>query len=231
MTELNTLKVANELGVKPWQIQSIESLLKEGSTVPFIARYRKEQTGSLDEVVITRVRDRLTQLAELDKRREAILKSLQERELLTEELQKAVAAADTLSALEDIYLPYRPKRRTRATIAREKGLEPLASSYTGPGESTDPAQAALAFINPEKGVKSVEEALAGARDIIAEMINEDTGVRQSLRQFFTAEGLLQSSVIKGKEEKGAKYRDYFELQEPVSRMPSHRVLAVFRGRG
>ena len=186
MTELNTARVADELGLKLWQIQSIESLLTEGATVPFIARYRKEQTGSLDEVVITRVRDRLAQLAELDKRREAILKSLEERELLTEELQKAIAAAETLTALEDIYLPYRPKRRTRATIAREKGLEPLALVILAQDNMTDPEQAALAFINAEKGVNSAEEALAGARDIIAEMINEDASVRQSLRQLFTS---------------------------------------------
>ena len=186
MTELHTARVADELGVKLWQIHSIESLLTEGATVPFIARYRKEQTGSLDEVVITRVRDRLAQLAELDKRREAILKSLEERELLTEELQKAIAAAETLTALEDIYLPYRPKRRTRATIAREKGLEPLALLILAQDKMTDPEQAALAFINAEKGVNSVEEALAGARDIIAEMINEDADVRQSLRQLFAS---------------------------------------------
>ena len=229
MTELFSSRIAAEFGLKPWQTQSIESLLKEGATVPFIARYRKEQTGSLDEVVIARVRDRLDQLAELDKRRAAILKSLKERELLTEDLQKAVAAAETLAALEDIYLPYRPKRRTRATIAREKGLEPLALIILAQDDITDPAQAAVAFINLEKGVNSAEEALAGARDIIAEMISEDTRVRQSLRQLFTSQGLLHSSVIKGKEEEGVKYRDYFELQELVSRMPSHRVLAVFRG--
>jgi protein Tex len=229
MIELHTSRIATELGLQSWQTQSIESLLKEGSTVPFIARYRKEQTGSLDEVVITRVRDRLAQLAELDKRRAAILKSMEERELLTEDLQKAVAAAETLSALEDIYLPYRPKRRTRATIAREKGLEPLALTILAQDDLTDPAQAALAFVSPEKGVNSAEEALAGSRDIIAELINEDAAVRQSLRRLFASEGLLQSSLIKGKEEEGAKYRDYFELQELVSRMPSHRVLAVFRG--
>ena len=175
------------------------------------------------------MRDRLAQLAELDKRREAILKSLEERELLTEELQKSIAAAETLTALEDIYLPYRPKRRTRATIAREKGLEPLAVLILAQDKMTDPEQAALAFINAEKGVNSVEEALAGARDIIAELINEDANVRQSLRQLFASEGVLQSRVAKGKEEEGAKYRDYFELPEPVARMPSHRVLAVFRG--
>ncbi|MDD5700729.1 MAG: Tex family protein [Dehalococcoidales bacterium] len=229
MTELYTSRIAAELGLKPWQTQSVESLLKEGSTVPFIARYRKEQTGSLDEVIITRVRDRLSQLAELDKRREAILKSLAERELLTDELQAAVSTAETLSALEDIYLPYRPKRRTRAAIAREKGLEPLALAILAQDDLTDPEQAAVAFINPEKGINSTGEALAGARDIIAEMINEDAGVRQSLRRLFARDGLLQSSVIQGKEEAGAKYRDYFEQQELASRMPGHRVLAVFRG--
>jgi protein Tex len=229
MTELNTTRVADELGVKPWQIHSIESLMTGGATVPFIARYRKEQTGSLDEVVITRVRDRLAQLAELDKRREAIIKSLEERKLLTEELQKAVVTAETLTALEDIYLPYRPRRRTRATIAREKGLEPLAVLILAQDEMTDPLKEALAFISEEKGVISAEDALAGARDIIAELINEDANARQSLRRIFHMEGLLQSTVMKGKEEEGAKYRDYFELREPVARMPSHRVLAAFRG--
>ena len=229
MVELNTAKVADELGVKLWQIRSIESLMAGGATVPFIARYRKEQTGSLDEVVITRVRDRLAQLAELEKRRETILKSLEERELLTDELQKAIVAAETMTALEDIYLPYRPRRRTRAAIAREKGLEPLAVLVLAQDKMTDPLQEALAFISEEKGVNSAEEALAGARDIIAELISEDADVRQSLRRLFTMQGLLQSTVAKGKEEEGAKYRDYFELSEPVTRMPGHRVLAAFRG--
>jgi protein Tex len=229
MTQLYTALVAQELGLDLPQIQAVESLLKEGSTVPFIARYRKEQTGSMDEVAVTRVRDRLSQLAELDKRREAIIKSLEERELLTEELHQAISAAPSLTVLEDIYLPYRPKRRTRATIAREKGLEPLATLIFSQDNRTDPAQAALAFINPEKGVNSAEEALDGARDIIAETINEDAGIRQSLRQIFASEGLLQSTVVKGKEEEGAKYRDYFEIQEPILRIPSHRALAVFRG--
>jgi protein Tex len=229
MTDLHTAQIAEELGLKTSQIQSIESLLGEGATVPFIARYRKEKTGSLDEVVIAGVRDRLAQLAELDKRREAIIKSLEERQLLTEELQKAITAAETLSTLEDIYLPYRPKRRTRATIAREKGLEPLAVLILAQDNVTDPEQSAMAFINAEKGVNSVEEALAGARDIIAELINEDAGVRQSLRQLFSLEGILQSKVAKGKEAEGIKYRDYYELTETAARMPSHRVLAVFRG--
>ncbi len=229
MAELNTSQVADELGVKLWQILSIESLMAEGATVPFIARYRKEQTGSLDEVVITRVRDRLVQLAALEKRREAILKSLEERGLLTEELRKTIIVVETLTALEDTYLPYRPKRRTRATIAREKGLEPLAVLILAQDNMTDPVQEAMAYISEEKGANSAEEALAGARDIIAELINENAVARQSLRRLFHLEGLLQSTVVKGKEEEGLKYHDYFELSETVVRMPSHRVLAVFRG--
>jgi protein Tex len=229
MIELNTTRIADELRLQLWQVHSIESFINEGATIPFIARYRKEQTGSLDEVVITRVRNRLAQLAELDKRREAILKSLEERELLTEDLQKAITAAENLTELEDIYLPYRPKRRTRAAIAREKGLEPLSILVLAQDNMTDPLQEALAFVSEEKGVNSAEEALAGARDIIAELISENAGARSSLRRLFKLEGMLQSTVIKGKEEEGAKYRDYFELLEPASRMPGHRVLAVFRG--
>ena len=229
MTELHTTRVAEELGLKVWQTKAIEVLLKEDATIPFIARYRKEQTGSLDEVVIAAVRDRLTQMAELDKRREAILKSLEERSLLSQELQKEIAAAETLPSLEDIYLPYRPKRRTRAIIAREKGLEPLAVLILAQDSMTDPQQSAASYVNSEKGVNSVEEALTGARDIIAELINEDADVRKSLRHLFSQEGILSSAVIKGKEEQGAKYRDYFELTETVLKMPGHRVLAVFRG--
>ena len=229
MTEMHSTRVAEELRLKLWQINAVDTLLKEGSTVPFIARYRKEQTGSLDEVIIANVRDRLAQLAELDKRRDAIIKSLEERQLLTEELQKAIAAAETLPALEDIYLPYRPKRRTRANIAREKGLEPLALLILAQDKMTDPEQSAAVYINEEKGVNSSAEALAGARDIIAEIINEDAEIRKPLRQLFAVEGALQSKVAKGKEEEGAKYRDYFEMTEPIARMPSHRVLAAFRG--
>lgn len=229
MTELHTTRVAEELGLKVWQTKAIEVLLKEDATIPFIARYRKEQTGSLDEVVIAAVRDRLAQMAELDKRREAILKSLEERSLLSQELQKEIAAAETLPSLEDIYLPYRPKRRTRAIIAREKGLQPLAVLILAQDSMTDPQQSAALYVNSEKGVNSVEEALTGARDIIAELINEDADVRKSLRHLFSQEGILSSAVIKGKEEPGAKYRDYFELTETVLKMPGHRVLAVFRG--
>jgi protein Tex len=229
MTELHTTRVAGELGVQPWQINAIDKLFTEGATVPFIARYRKEATGSLDEVVITKVRDRLAQLVELDKRREAILKSLEERSLLTDELKQAIQAAETLTALEDIYLPYRPKRRTRATIAREKGLEPLAVLILAQDNATDPVLAGEAYINAEKGVNSADEALAGARDIIAETVNEDAEVRQAMRRLFSQEGILTSVVVKDKEEAAAKYRDYFELKAPVIRMPGHRVLALLRG--
>ena len=222
-------KIAAELGISVSQVGSVQSLLSDGCTVPFIARYRKERTGSLDEVAIMQVRDRLEQLAELDKRREAILKSLEERGLLTEELRAATLTAETMAALEDVYLPYRPKRRTRASIAREKGLEPLAVLIMDQDRQTDPLRESLAFVDPEKGVPSSEEALAGARDIIAEMLSEDAEVRRSLRDIFAREGVLGCTVVKGKEEEGAKYRDYFQSEELVSRIPGHRVLAAFRG--
>ena len=203
--------------------------MAEGATVPFIARYRKELTGSLDEVAITAVRDRLAQMAELDKRREAILKSLEERGLLTEELKSAVSGAQTLSSLEDIYLPFRPKRRTRATMAREKGLEPLAKTLFAQDASVDLLKEAEAFINQELGVATVEDALGGARDIIAEWVNEDADTRQVMRNLFASEGLFQSKVDKDKEKEGAKYRDYFEWEEPVRKAAGHRILAMLRG--
>lgn len=203
-------------------------LLEEGATVPFIARYRKEATGTLDEVAITAIRDRLSQLAELDKRREAIFKALEERGQLTDELKGKIAGADSLTVLEDIYLPYRPKRRTRAIIAREKGLEPLAMRIFEQG-NMDPAAEAAGFINAEKGVNTVEEALAGARDIIAEMVNEDQTARAKMRELFLNKGVFASKVTVGKEEEGIKYKDYFDWKEPVTKAPSHRILAMRRG--
>jgi len=229
MTEAYCTTIAAELGVAQNQVQAVEALLAEGATVPFIARYRKEMTGSLDEVAITTVRDRLVHMAELDKRREAILKSLEERGLLTDELKAAVAGAQTMSALEDIYLPFRPKRRTRATIAREKGLEPLAKTLFAQDASIDPLKEAAAFVNQELGVASVEDALAGARDIIAEWVNEGAETRQMMRDLFAHEGLFQSKVAKDKEKEGAKYQDYFDWQEPVTKAAGHRVLAMLRG--
>jgi uncharacterized protein len=228
MNQAHVLKIAGELGLAPKQVRAAADLLDQGGTVPFIARYRKEATGSLDEVAVTAVRDRMAQLQELDKRREAILKSMEERGQLTDELKENILAAETLVALEDIYLPYRPKRRTRATVAREKGLEPLAHLLFSQ-EGTDPLAAALAFIDQEKGVESTEDALAGARDIIAEWINEDQTARSRMREFFSARAVFRSRVIPDKEGEGIKYKDYFDWEEPAATAPSHRVLAMRRG--
>ena len=178
--------IAAELMVNKQQVQSCAVLLDEGATVPFISRYRKEVTGSLDEVAVAAVRDRLAQLRELDKRREAILKSLEETGKLTDELKEKVLAAGTLTILEDIYLPYRPKRRTRAMIAREKGLEPLAQRIFSQDDGIDPAAEAAAFVNTDKGVDTVDDALAGARDIIAELVNEYQNARQKMRELYAA---------------------------------------------
>ncbi|HPA72498.1 MAG TPA: Tex family protein [Spirochaetota bacterium] len=220
--------IAGELGIREAQVAAVAELLAGEATVPFIARYRKEATGNLDEVAIINIRDRLDQIRELEKRREAILKSLAEQEKLTPELEKAVREAPTLAKLEDIYLPYRPKRRTRATAAREKGLEPLALRLLSQGEF-DIDAAAGEFVDAEKGVASAGEALAGARDIIAEMMNEDAPAREAMRGIFAREAAMASRVLKGKEEAGAKYRDYFDWSEPAAKAPSHRVLAVLRG--
>ncbi len=228
MTEEHVVKIAGELRINVKQVRVTALLLEEGATVPFIARYRKEATGTLDEVAITAIRDRLSQLAELDKRRDAILKALEERGQLTDELKGKIAEAESLTVLEDIYLPYRPKRRTRAMIAREKGLEPLAMRIFEQG-NMDPAMEAANFINVEKGVNTVEEALAGARDIIAEMVNEDQMARAKMRELFMNKGVFASKVTTGKEEEGIKYKDYFEWKEPVAKAPSHRILAMRRG--
>ncbi len=220
--------IAKELAVNPSQVKSTTALLDEGASVPFISRYRKEATGSLDEVAIAAIRDRIEKLRELDKRRESIIKSLEERELLTDDLKARIEGAESMTVLEDIYLPFRPKRRTRATIAKEKGLEPLALRIFEQAEM-DPEAEAAAFIDAEKGVASVDEALAGARDIIAEWVSEDQRARERMRGLFWAKGIMRSKVIKGKEEEGIKYKDYYEWEEPVSKAPSHRVLAIRRG--
>ncbi|MCX5999476.1 MAG: RNA-binding transcriptional accessory protein, partial [Chloroflexi bacterium] len=229
MTQAHDTLVAGELRISESQVQAVAALLAEQATIPFIARYRKERTGSLDEVAIAAIRDRLAQLAELDKRREAVIKSLEERNLLTDELRSSIAAAQTMAVLEDIYLPFRPKRRTRATVAKEKGLEPLALLLYAQQSNTNPAREAAAFINQELGVATGDEALDGARDIIAEWVNEDAEARRETRELFATKGAFQSKVAKDKEEEGAKYRDYFDWQEPLTRAPSHRVLAMFRG--
>ncbi|MEN6428638.1 MAG: Tex family protein [Phycisphaerales bacterium] len=226
---MHVAQIASELSLNPRQVLATAELLEGGATVPFIARYRKEVTGSLDEVAIMSVRTRLTQLAELDTRREAILGSLQERGLLTDELKDRIGQAATMTALEDIYLPYRPKRRTRATIAKEKGLEPLAQLIFAQDPATDPIAQAAAFVNAEKGVESVEDALAGAKDIIAEWVNEDQAARTRIRELFQKEGTFHTKVVAGKEAEGCKFEDYFDWEEPVAKAPSHRILAMRRG--
>ena len=218
--------IAAELNITPKQVAATVMLLEEGGTVPFIARYRKEATGLLDEVAIAAIRDRLAQIAELDKRKEAILKSISEQGKLTKELQDQINAAKTMTQLEDIYLPYKPKRRTRATIAKEKGLEPLAKMLFEQGE-LDPVKEAHAFINKE--VLTEEDALAGARDIIAEWISEDTHSRTAIRKLYFTAGQFSSKVLPGKEEDAVKYKDYYDYQESVTTAPSHRILAIRRG--
>jgi uncharacterized protein len=222
--------ISRELGLPTAGIKAVASLLEEGATVPFIARYRKEMTGSLDEVAIIAIRDRLEELETLDARRESILASLKEQDKLTPELEKSVNEAETLSRLEDIYLPYRPKRKTRGSVAKEKGLEPLAKILFDQ-TSADPSKDATAYISEEKGVADIEEAIAGARDIIAEWVNEDSEARGSMRKVFESGAQMSSKAAKakGKEKEAEKYRDYFEWSENAMNAPSHRILAVLRG--
>ena len=214
------------------QAAATVSLLDDGATVPFIARYRKENTASLDEVAITSIRDRLSQIRELRARRTAILESLEKRGLLIDELRQAILAAQTMAELEDIYLPYRPKRRTRATIAKEKGLEPLAL-HLWDQQEFDVKLAAAEYVDSNtgtvNGVADVAEALSGARDIIAEWVSEDTVARREIRRLFWFQGTISSSVVSGKREDAGKFRDYFDWEEPVLKVPSHRVLAMLRG--
>jgi len=229
MNEKHASKIAEELNLALQQVKATARLLKGGDTIPFIARYRKEVTDSLDEVAITGIRDKTAQLEALDNRRDSILKSLEERGLLTDDLKEKIASAETMATLEDIYLPYRPKRRTRAIMAKEKGLEPLAKLIFAQKDETDPVKEALAYLDPEKGVEKAEDALAGSRDIIAEWVNEDQGARKRMRALYAQKGVFRSIVIPGKEEEGAKFKDYFDWEEPVSKAPSHRVLAMRRG--
>ncbi len=219
--------IAVELSITEKQVLATIELLDEGATVPFISRYRKEITGSLDEVQVAAIRDRFQQLRDLDKRREAILKALTALGKLTPELEKQINAALTITAIEDIYLPYKPKRKTRASEARKKGLEPLALTILKQ-KNTAPDAEAASFVNAELGVTSVEDALAGARDIIAEMVNENADARTTMRKYFQQQSVFKSTVVAGKEEEGAKYKDYFNWAEPVKSTPSHRVLAMRR---
>src|SRR5690606_4930925 len=221
-------KISQELALAGNQVKSTISLLEEGATIPFIARYRKEMTNGLDEVQITSIRDLLKQLLELEKRREAIFKSIEEQQKLTPELIKMLNEAETLSVLEDIYLPYKPKRKTKASVAREKGLQPLADVLLLQEEG-DVVQIASQFIDAEKEVASAEDALQGARDILAELFSENASIRSKVRELVYEKVEFKSTLISEKEESAQKYKDYFDWKEAVKTVASHRLLAMRRG--
>jgi uncharacterized protein len=223
-------KIAAELGLRAPQVSAALELLLAGNTIPFVARYRKEATGELDEVQLRDVRDRHEYLAEMDERRAAILKSIDEQGKLTPQLKAAIDRAETKSVLEDLYLPYKPKRRTRATIALERGLGPLAELlWAGQTSDRELAARASSFVDAEKGVAAADDALAGARDVIAERIAEDAPTRQHVRDQVRAKGVLESKAARGKEKEVSKFQDYYDFSGPVKDLPSHRILAVRRG--
>lgn len=226
MNYANTIATALNIGVR--QAEKTIELLEQGCTVPFIARYRKEATGSLNEVQIAAVRDMLLRLKEMDKRRESVLQSIKEQGKLTDELAAALHAAQTLTEIEDLYMPYRPKRRTRATIATERGLLPLAEQLMRQPEKSV-ATMAEPFVSQAMGVESIDAALAGARDIIAERVSEDAVARERIRKLFQRTATLSSHVAKGKEEEGSKFASWYDWKENAMRAPSHRVLALLRG--
>ncbi len=229
MSELSFYKkIALQLNVREQQVKATVDLLDEGATIPFISRYRKEITGSLDEVQVANVRDEIERLRALEKRREAIIDSIESQGRLTPELIAQLRAAETMSTLEDIYLPYKPKRRTKATIAREKGLEPLAQIIFEQNK-INLNEEAEKYISDEKDVKINEDALSGARDIIAEWISEDIEARDKIRNLFKRSATIKSKVLRGKEEAGEKFKDYFDWEEPLMACPSHRLLAIRRG--
>jgi len=219
--------LSSETGIPKGKVTAVLGLLSEGATIPFMARYRKEVTGSLDEVQLTTIRDRQKQLKDLDDRRKTILDSIQEQGKLDDGLQKRILGARSMTELEDMYLPYRPKRRTRATIAQEKGLEPLAKMLMRQ-DGQDIEALASRFVSKEKDVADVETALSGARDIVAEWINEDERSRTRIRRLFERKATVKAKLVKGKEEEGAKYRDYFDWEERLGKAPSHRILAMRR---
>ncbi|MFL6199759.1 MAG: Tex family protein [Thermoanaerobaculia bacterium] len=225
--------IAAEVGCRPHQVEAASGLFAEGATVPFVARYRKEATGGLEDLQLENLAKRREYFLELTERRDAILESIREQGKLTDELEAAVRAADTKQELEDLYLPYKPKRRTRAQIAREKGLEPLADAILAKAveRGADPAVLAAAFVDAEKGVEDTAAALAGARDILAERLAENADRRAELRKTLATGGILRVRVLPGKETapEAAVYRDYFEHDEPGRDIPSHRLLAVLRG--
>ncbi|GCC51948.1 RNA-binding transcriptional accessory protein [Chryseotalea sanaruensis] len=223
-----TEQIAREFSLVQKNVDALADLLEEGATIPFISRYRKEMTGSMDEVMIANVRDRIEQLRELDKRKEAVISSIEKQGKLTPELLSAIAKSETLAEVEDLYLPYKPKRKTRASVAKEKGLEPLAERIFSQ-EKISIAELAKTFIDAEKGVNTEEEALEGARDIMAEWISENQETRKRIREIYWTQGVAESRVLKGKEAEGQKFKDYFEWKEPIGKVPSHRMLAMRRG--
>lgn len=220
--------ISKEVALPFKNVMAVAEMLAEGATIPFIARYRKEKTNSMDEVMIARIRDRIDQLQELDKRKESVISSIEKQGKLTPELTQQIVGAQTLAELEDIYLPFKPKRKTRASVAREKGLEPLAQQII---EQKNFAieESAAGFIDAEKGVANEQEALEGARDIIAEWISENPDTRKNIRELFWSAGVIEARVMRGKETEGQKYKDYFEWKESISKTPSHRLLAMRRG--
>lgn len=222
-------RIADELSVRLEQVEAAVGLIDEGATVPFIARYRKEVTGALDDTQLRMLDERLRYLRELEERRASILKNIAEQGKLTPALEKDIGAADNKARLEDLYLPYKQKRRTRAQIAREAGLEPLADLLLA-DPTRDPAVEAVAWVNAEQGVADVKAALDGAKQILMERFSEDAVLLQNLRDFLLAEGAISAKVVAGKEEEGAKFRDYFAHQEKLAVVPSHRALAMLRGR-
>lgn len=228
MNKAHVSILSKELQISEKQIAGTIQLLEEGATIPFISRYRKEITGSLDEVQIANISTRMSQLVELEKRRETVLHTIEEQGKLTAELRKKITNTYDPIELEDLYLPYKPKRKTKASVAREKGLEPLALHIMEQSKN-NLFDLAKSFISKEKDVSSIEDALQGARDIVAEMISETKEVRSIIRSQFQRQAVVKSYVAKGKEEEGSKYKDYFEYEEPLQKCPSHRFLAIMRG--
>ncbi|MDQ4135204.1 MAG: RNA-binding transcriptional accessory protein, partial [Pseudomonadota bacterium] len=223
-----TQRIATELNVQEWQVKAAVELLDGGATVPFIARYRKEATGTLDDAQLRALDERLRYLRELDERRKAVTESIRDQGKLTDALLAQINAADTKARLEDLYLPYKPKRRTKAQIAREAGLEPLADALLSDPRQ-DPKRAAAPFVDGGKGVATLEAALEGARSILVERFAEHAELIGALREAYWSRGRLVSTVREGKKTDGAKFADYFDFAEPLTRLPSHRILALFRG--
>lgn len=220
------LLISTALNITERQVESTLNLLNEGATIPFISRYRKEMTGGLDEVQIGNIKERYDKLCEITKRKETIINTIEEQNKLTPELKKRIEETWESSTLEDIYLPYKPKRKTKAEIARQKGLEPLAITLMMQREN-NPEEKAAQFL--KNGSKDINEAIKGAQDIVAEMVNEDEQARNTVRNLFGRQAVISSKVIKGKEEEAIKYRDYFDFSEPLKRCSSHRLLAIRRG--